>query len=83
VARRLAFRSAASFVACGCRCSPGLAGRIGGRIVTERLDPFDALLRALPLTRSDFGWGGRAWTAPILPRRFDPDSMDWVRERES
>jgi hypothetical protein len=32
---RVAFRSAASFVACGCRCSPGVAGRIGGRIVTR------------------------------------------------
>jgi hypothetical protein len=38
----VAFRSAASFVACGCRCSPGLAGRIGGRIVTRRQAVADA-----------------------------------------
>jgi hypothetical protein len=36
---RVAFRSVASFVACGCRCSPGVAGRIGGRIVTWRIRP--------------------------------------------
>jgi hypothetical protein len=30
-------------------------------------DPFGFIERG-PLTRSDYGWGGRAWTRPILPR---------------